>query len=305
MILGCIYKITCIPNGKFYIGMTIQKPLKRWNAHKRNPNKKMRNDIQRYGWDNFKKEVLISNIEQYDLPKLEIDYISNFTPEYNTSKGGFGGSGLAGEDNPAAKLTEGEVLDIRAFYGKKVYTLEQMSYMYKVSAESIGNVVTGRTWKHIGGEIKADAIINMGERNGSAKLTDTDIPKIRELYNIKNISSTKVGKLFGIGSAEVRLISTGKTWNHIKEGIDISSNEYKKARHGENNYFSKLTAENVLSIRKEYATGEYETYKDYLQKSGYCVKELAIYRVIAGKTWKKVGGPIKGIDYINKLGDKG
>lgn len=53
-----VYKHTA-PNGKVYIGITGQKPEKRWqngSGHKRN--KHLYSAIRKYGWENFKHEII-------------------------------------------------------------------------------------------------------------------------------------------------------------------------------------------------------------------------------------------------------
>ena len=59
----CVYKITNKLNGKIYIGMS--KNLEnRWSSngiHYKN-SKRFYNAIQKYGWDNFEKIVLVEEI---------------------------------------------------------------------------------------------------------------------------------------------------------------------------------------------------------------------------------------------------
>lgn len=58
-----LYKLTC-PNGKVYIGTTQGTPQARWqNGHGYENNKPLRDDIMKYGWDNFNRETLEEGIE--------------------------------------------------------------------------------------------------------------------------------------------------------------------------------------------------------------------------------------------------
>lgn len=58
---------------------------------------------------------------------------------------------------------------------------------------------------------------NQGEKNGSCKLTKSQILNIRALAAKTNISHYEIGKLFGIGHAQVSRIASRKAWAHIGE----------------------------------------------------------------------------------------
>lgn len=64
MTYGIIYKVTNITNEKCYIGQTIYSLQQRKCAHKnnvkynRNPTSAFYNAIRKYGWDNFKWEII-------------------------------------------------------------------------------------------------------------------------------------------------------------------------------------------------------------------------------------------------------
>lgn len=89
----CVYRLTA-PNGKVYIGITGQNPLRRWNSgrgYKNQPH--MHSAIQKYGWDNFTHEVLYSGITKEEAEELEIRLIAEHRstdPEfgYNHATGG-------------------------------------------------------------------------------------------------------------------------------------------------------------------------------------------------------------------------
>lgn len=89
----CVYRLTA-PNGKVYIGITGQNPLRRWNSgrgYKNQPH--MHSAIQKYGWDNFTHEVLYSELTKEEAEELEIRLIAEHRstdPEfgYNHATGG-------------------------------------------------------------------------------------------------------------------------------------------------------------------------------------------------------------------------
>ena len=57
----CVYKLTNTQTGKFYIGSTFnfysRMKYHRY-SHSKNPNKVLGADIEKYGWDSFKAEIL-------------------------------------------------------------------------------------------------------------------------------------------------------------------------------------------------------------------------------------------------------
>ena len=93
--MGEIYKITCIPNGKLYIGQTTQGTNKRWKQHVRGDNVRTSHisaAIKKYNKQNFKVEVIhvTSMIHELDdLEKYYISYYKSLTPNgYNICPGG-------------------------------------------------------------------------------------------------------------------------------------------------------------------------------------------------------------------------
>lgn len=53
-----------------------------------------------------------------------------------------------------------------------------------------------------------------GSKNVLAKLTETDIPKIKKMYK-QGDTQTKIAKLFGISTSIISGIIAGKRWHHV------------------------------------------------------------------------------------------
>ena len=84
MMIG-IYKITNLLNGKIYIGKSLDIK-RRWMEHKTpkaNGNDKLHKDIQQYGIENFKFEIL-EECSENELSQKELCYIKVYKPYYNT-----------------------------------------------------------------------------------------------------------------------------------------------------------------------------------------------------------------------------
>ena len=59
----------------------------------------------------------------------------------------------------------------------------------------------------------------LGKKNHSSKLTEKDIPIIRDLHS-KGWSCIKIGARFGVGFGTIDAIIRGKTWVHVDQTIN-------------------------------------------------------------------------------------
>ena len=90
-----IYKITNLINNKLYIGQTCKTLNERMLTHKNSMisgvNTHLYNAMRRYGWENFKFEVVCKATSQEELDELEvyyIDYYDTYRHGYNMTLGG-------------------------------------------------------------------------------------------------------------------------------------------------------------------------------------------------------------------------
>lgn len=92
----CVYKHTG-PSGKVYIGITKRKPQKRWNSGRGYvDNRYFYRAIQKYGWENFKHEIIADGLDKEEASEMERKLISEYdstNPEvgYNIEAGGIDG----------------------------------------------------------------------------------------------------------------------------------------------------------------------------------------------------------------------
>ena len=98
-----VYKITNNTNGKIYVGMTnnIKRRWRYGGIEYRPPltsdnHRPFWNAIQKYGWDNFTKEIMIPNLTKEEAFDKEIEMIKKLKANdkaigYNISPGGNGG----------------------------------------------------------------------------------------------------------------------------------------------------------------------------------------------------------------------
>lgn len=90
----CVYMHENRVNGKKYIGITSQKPTKRWkNGEGYQSNPRFYNAIQKYGWDAFRHDILFTDLTQDEAEQLEVELIAKYETldaekGYNLSPGG-------------------------------------------------------------------------------------------------------------------------------------------------------------------------------------------------------------------------
>ena len=83
------------PSGKRYIGITKQKPERRWRAKGQGykNNSYFAKAIQKYGWDNFEHKILYKYLTQQEAEEKEMELISYYKTSnkkygYNLDNGG-------------------------------------------------------------------------------------------------------------------------------------------------------------------------------------------------------------------------
>lgn len=86
--------IHVFPNGKKYVGLTMQKINRRWReGNGYGANLRMTNAIKKYGWENIKHEIVATGLTADEAAELEIKLISEMdllNPDkgYNNAPGG-------------------------------------------------------------------------------------------------------------------------------------------------------------------------------------------------------------------------
>ena len=115
----CVY-VHIAPNGKKYVGITGQKPEKRWrHGYGYNHNKHFKSAIEKYGWDNFQHIILFDNLKEAEAERLETLIIALFrTHNYN-----FGYNKTFGGEHPVfdKNYVSPNSQQIYCFENQKIY----------------------------------------------------------------------------------------------------------------------------------------------------------------------------------------
>tara|TARA_R110000822_G_scaffold306987_1_gene433624 strand:+ start:148 stop:786 length:639 start_codon:yes stop_codon:yes gene_type:complete len=77
--MGYIYKITNLTNGKMYIGSSKKNPKDNWSYYGSGRN--IKQAIEKYGKENFTKEILVESNDNIKL--LEKQYLENVNAQHN------------------------------------------------------------------------------------------------------------------------------------------------------------------------------------------------------------------------------
>ena len=124
-----VYKITNKINNKIYIGVTNNTRL-RWSGNgtqyrdtsKEGNRRPFWNAIKKYGWDNFEKEILESDLTKELAYIKEMQMIKEFNSTnkkigYNVSPGGNGG--VVYKSHPRGMLGKHHTLEHKAMHAKR------------------------------------------------------------------------------------------------------------------------------------------------------------------------------------------
>ena len=108
--IGYIYKYTNLINGKIYIGKTYHLNKRKYEHKHREVNTYFHNAIKKYGFENFKYEVIAQTDNDKTLNFLERYYIRKFNSfgenGYNLTLGGEGTLGYNFSEEQKKKMSE-------------------------------------------------------------------------------------------------------------------------------------------------------------------------------------------------------
>lgn len=110
------------PSNKVYIGITRQKPERRWaNGHGYKDTLYLSNAIKKYGWENFEHEILCTGLTKKEAEQKEIELIAFYKSNnrefgYNIANGG-NGFGMH-SDETKKKMSESKMGEKHPKYGQ-------------------------------------------------------------------------------------------------------------------------------------------------------------------------------------------
>ena len=139
-----VYKYTNLVNGKVYVGQTCQtlKARAQSNGINYSQNPRFYKDIKEFGWDNFKGEILIDNLNHFQADYYEAYYIKL----YQSTDESFGYNISSGAHTPIVDCVR-EILSEKAKERYKDPTKNPM-YGKKHSEESLKKMSEAKKGKN-------------------------------------------------------------------------------------------------------------------------------------------------------------
>lgn len=198
----------------------------------------------------------------------------------------------SGERHPHTKLTEAQVIEIRARYAAGEAPHRELAEEYGVSRKCVQRIVLGTDWRYAGGDSTPGmaGLHRSGERSPNHKLTRQIVASLREEYATGKFPLEALGPRYGITPENAKLIVTGRTWK--KAGGPIHSGplyEFRERPSGEGSHRAKLTNTAVKALRERYAAGGVRMV-DLAAELGMVEESLRL--ILKGRTYPDAGGPL-------------
>lgn len=208
----CVYKHTS-PSKKVYIGITGQNPEKRWgkNGQGYESNKHFWSAIQKYGWDNFKHEILFKDLTKEKACEIEILLISLFNAQnqefgYNINPGGdLGLTGFHHSDEAKRKISDATSGKNNPFYGKK---------HSEKTKKKISKANKGKSGWNKGVPMSDEQKIKLSVAHTGKRLSEETRKKMSESRTGANNSNVRKIIQYDINGNFLR------TWDYIKQAAD-------------------------------------------------------------------------------------
>ena len=296
-----VYLITNLVNNKKYVGIT-NDYKKRWENHKccNDPTMAIAKAIKKYGKENFKFEVIESNISLDEIDEKEIYYINKFETHvslgkgYNISKGGrynITNSIKVGTENGRSLLTEEQVKFIKGNRNIPVFVLYE-EFCDIISYEAFKKVYYNETYKNI--EPTSEIYpynFEFACQFNSGKLTYSEVVELRKQYANKVFwreAYTDYYKALYPNELTFWNIYMGNCYKLVMPEVFTEENKHyqsSKSHSGADNGRAKVTWDDVNYLRNQFETKQktrkqlQEEYKDKISSCG-------INRILNYTTWK-------------------
>lgn len=227
---GIIYIATNLKNGKQYVGQTTRSLRERIIGHKCDALKMKRNvpfilSIKKYGLDNFKWTSFSCPEEDLDWTEtFLIKELNTLVPNgYNLETGGNKNKhhhelskqkmsenhwDCSGEKHPM--FGTHRVGNKNPMYGKK-HTLGAITKQKQFAINRFKNEKN----RKILSSIRIINKIAVGEKNPAAKLTETDVLKIKNYLKENKLTINEIAKKFQINRRTVSAIKHNKIWKYL------------------------------------------------------------------------------------------
>ena len=183
-----------------------------------------------------------------------------------------------GEDAGNSKLTDDDVLSIVARYNAGE-SGRAIAFDYDIGFSAVHRIMSGETWPHLTGILKGTTP-DYRKRSRRTDLTEDEVIAVRNRYrNGEDLDILAQELSLTVNS--VRALVSGRTFADVPNPVPL--------REGRIVNGGKLNEADVLDIRQQaHTTGNSPT--ELADK--YDISRGHISRIISGKAWSHVGGPV-------------
>ena len=151
-----------------------------------------------------------------------LEWVTRAENNDHAIRSGLGGFGSV---HGQSKLTETQVLEIRARYGGAWGEQGRLADEYGVTQGLVSKIVRGEIWTHLPlGPITSSPTAKSGAGHGRARLTGRKVRSMRRRYG-NGESVEQIAARYGMDRQVIRNIVRGKTWKHVtpKDVMALSS----------------------------------------------------------------------------------
>ena len=283
----CVYAHTS-PSNKAYIGITSKDVKERWgfNGSHYKKNKHFWSAIQKYGWDNFKHEVLFENLTKGEACKIEILLIALFNTQnpdfgYNISSGGESGfTGCKLSNEAKQKISN----------ANKGVLVGERNPMYGISPKERMDEETYNSWlKQINDRVSSEEFkekmrqINIGKKHSDE--TNAKKGSRGEKHPMYGKHHTKKTR------EKISRANKGRKYSdeiNSKKGLKGASNPSAKA-------VDQYTKDGVFIKRWDYAKLAAETLNIGLSNIIACCRGTRGRKTAGGFIWKYASDEMEGL----------
>lgn len=299
-----LYMITNLINNKKYIGVT-NNPQKRWENHKCNndPTMVIAKAIKKYGKENFKFEILLSNIPIDKIDQYEQEYIKKYHTHvsegkgYNVSWGGMGFKGVQqdtrGNNNSNSHLNEEEARYIKSHRNLPMYVLYD-KFSDKLSYDAFKKIYWDKTYRNIRPTVAPypkNAEFS-GQFSSTGKLSLDEVISLRKRY--ANLEPWKqVYQEYKDKYPDPMTfwnIYNGNNYSLVMPEVFTEENKKVhtliRSAKGESNGKAKLTWDEVNQMRYDFEH-QIKTRKEIQEEYKDKVSSTSINSILGYRTWKK------------------
>lgn len=297
-----IYKITNKLNGKIYVGQS-NNIERRFQEHC-SPSRYLSSNIpvdfaiHKYGKENFTLDVL----EECSLPLLNeretywIKQLDAIKKGYNCNEGGQ--LAVQGEQNPNAKLTREDVVEIRKEYAKKEKSQREVfnKYKDKITWNSFRSLWQGTSWTDVMPEVFTEENKEYYKKAANKRnyvFSDECVAQLRNLYVTHTAKELYEPYSSLVEYSSFQSMLCGRSYHHLpyyhkKTKTWINPGEQPKKHPNRVKQKQKIATniysdEEVMNFRKMYQD------KDFKQVYELSDKKLEIcsfQKMLTGRTYK-------------------